>query len=202
MDMTIKSIGVFCGSSIGHDHLFRAQAKELGRVIAQRGLKLVYGGSHVGLMGVIADSAMENGAYVLGVLPKVLVGHELEHKNINQLIITEDMPERKKLIMEHSDAFIAMPGGFGTMDEIFEVIVYNQLKIHEKPVGFLNTNNYYDGILDYMKKGVDSGFLKEEHINNIVIDANPENLVARLKTMNMGSVEKWVREIKKDTNNI
>ncbi len=152
-------IAVFCGASSGHDPIHVATAREVGRAIAQRGLGVVYGGGHVGLMGAVADAAMEAGGRVVGVIPGFMTERELAHERVSELVIVRDMHERKLVMHERSQAVIALPGGFGTMDELFELLTWRQLGLHAKPMGLLNVNGFYSPLLAQMERMEVEGFL-------------------------------------------
>ncbi len=176
----MKSICVFCGSSLGKRPLYAESAKQLGRVLAQKGLTLVYGGSKTGLMGVLADAALAGGGKVVGVLPDPLRTLEVAHSGLAELHIVKNMHERKAKMAELSDAFIALPGGFGTLDEVMEVVTWNQLRLHAKPVGFLNVDGYYDTLFSFLEKSVEEEFVYGPVIETLVMEADPAKLVERL----------------------
>jgi len=156
-------ICVFCGSADGADPAYVETAKELGQRIAAAGLGLVYGGATVGLMGVLANAALAGGAEVIGVIPDVLMDREIAHRRLTHLHVVKTMHERKALMYEHADAFIALPGGYGTLDEFIEIVTWAQLKIHQKPCILINTNNYFDGLLTFLDHAMSQGFLKPEN---------------------------------------
>jgi uncharacterized protein (TIGR00730 family) len=152
---------VFCGASTGHDPIYMEAARTVGRTLAERGIGVVYGGGHVGLMGAVADAAMEAGGRVVGVIPTFMTHKELAHERITELVMVRDMHERKRVMHERSQAVIALPGGFGTMDELFELLTWRQLGLHAKPMGLLNVNGYYDGLLAQMHHMEKEGFLHD-----------------------------------------
>lgn len=154
-------IAVFCGASTGHDPIYMETAHTVGRTLAQQGIGVVYGGGHVGLMGAVADAAMEAGGSVVGVIPTFMTHKELAHDRISELIMVQDMHERKMVMHQRSQAVIALPGGFGTMDELFELLTWRQLGLHAKPMGLLNVNGYYDGLLAQMGRMEQDGFLHD-----------------------------------------
>jgi uncharacterized protein (TIGR00730 family) len=154
-------IAVFCGASNGHDPIYMEAARTVGRTLAQRGIGVVYGGGHVGLMGAVADAAMEAGGSVVGVIPTFMTHKELAHDRITELVMVQDMHERKMVMHQRSHAVIALPGGFGTMDELFELLTWRQLGLHAKPMGLLNVNGYYDGLLAQMARMEQDGFLHD-----------------------------------------
>lgn len=158
-----KSICVFCGSANGARHAYPAAAKELGRSIAQGGHGLVFGGATVGTMGVVADAALAEGGEVIGVIPDVIMDREIGHRGLTELHVVRTMHERKALMASRSDAFVALPGGFGTLDEFIEIVTWAQLRIHTKPCVLLNVDGYYDPLLRFFDSAVDEGFIKPEN---------------------------------------
>ena len=156
-------ICVFCGSADGADPAYIYTARELGRRIAEAGMGLVYGGATVGLMGVLADAVIAGGAEVIGVMPDVLMDREIANPHVTHFHVVKTMHERKALMYEHADAFIALPGGYGTLDEFIEIVTWAQLKIHQKPCILINTNGYYDGFLAFLDHAMSQGFLKAEN---------------------------------------
>jgi uncharacterized protein (TIGR00730 family) len=159
--MNIQSVAVFCGSRTGNNPIFARHAKELGKLIAMLKLKLVYGGGNKGLMGILADSVLEHDGQIMGIIPEMLIQWESQHKGLTELAIVPDMHTRKKMIYERADAAIVLPGGFGTMDEFFEMLTWNQLKIHDKKIYVLNSDGFYDHLLKYLKHVQAEGFLYE-----------------------------------------
>ena len=168
--ISIQNVAVFCASAMGADPAYASAAAELGRVLARRNIGLVYGGANVGLMKVVAEAALEEGGRVVGVIPSVLVEMEVAHEGITELHITDSMHSRKALIGERSDAFIALPGGFGTFEELFEVLAWQTLKIHAKPVVLLNINGFYDKLLGFLDHCVEQGMLKAKN-RSIILEA-------------------------------
>ena len=179
--MKLKRICVFCGSSYGSQSEYTEASVKLGHVLVSHNIGLVYGGTNVGLMNVIANTVHNGGGEVIGVIPKFLTKKESAHPDINDLRLVDSMHERKTLMGELSDAFIAMPGGFGTMDEIFEEITSAQLKLHFKPCGFLNINGYYDKLFEFINYIISEKFVKDEHRKILQIDNNPESLIEKLE---------------------
>ena len=167
MQSKSKEIGrrvcVFCGSSPGLRPEYRAEAIALGRLLGEAGLGLVYGGAQVGLMGTLADTALAHGSEVIGVIPRVLAGVEVAHQGLSRLVLVETMHERKAFMAQEADAFVALPGGFGTLDEFFEVLTWAQLGIHAKPCLLVNTAGYYNYLLSFLEVAIDQGFLKAEN---------------------------------------
>ena len=179
--MNIKRICVFCGSSYGNSEKYKKVAANLGRILIKKKIGLVYGGGDVGLMGTIANTVHEQGGEVIGIIPKHLADKEVAHKGLNDLRIVESMHERKALMEKLSDAFIAMPGGFGTIEEIFEAITWAQLRLHAKPCGFLNINGFYNKLFEFIKNTSDEGFIKEDCLKLMLIDSNSELLIEKME---------------------
>ncbi len=175
--MPIQSLAVFCGSKNGNNPLFAQHTAELGRIMGRSKITLVYGGGSVGLMGKIADSVLSQEGKVIGVIPQVLVDWERQHTGITQLLIVEDMHIRKKKMYELCDAAIILPGGFGTMDEFFEMLTWNQLSIHDKELFILNSGGYYDHLICLIQHMEKEGFLYTEAISRIKIIAEPQELL-------------------------
>mgnify|MGYP002713007999 CR=1 FL=1 len=189
----IKSIAVFCGSSSGNNPLYIEKAKKLGEYLGKNGYHLVYGGGNIGLMGTIANAALGAGGSVTGVLPKFLNRKEVGHVALSELILVESMHERKQKIEQLSDAFIAMPGGFGTLEEVAEMLTWAQLGLHQKPIGLFNINRYYDTLLTQLDHMVNEGFLKPQN-RNMVLNANsPETIVQSLEAFVPIAVPKWLK---------
>jgi len=176
----MQRVCVYCGSNFGSKEAFRESAAAVGTVLAQRGLGLVYGGGSVGLMGVVADAVLAGGGEVIGVIPRKLVDLEKEHRGLTQLIEVETMHERKKLMMDHADAFLVLPGGYGTLEELFEVIAWLQLGFHQKPVCLLNVDGYYDPLLTLMDNMVEGGLLLPEHRALMHVAATAEDALMLL----------------------
>ena len=176
----MKRIAVYCGSSVGDDEIYTSQAKRLAHVLHQHNLGLVYGGGNIGLMGIIADEMMQLGSEVIGVIPQRLVDREVAHHGISKLIVVDTMHERKNKIFELSDACIAMPGGIGTMEEIFEAFTWTQLGFHHKPCGVLNVNGFYNLLDDLLNNMVQHKFLRESQKNILLFDDDCNKLVSRL----------------------
>lgn len=192
MDSPVKSVCVFCGSSVGRDETYKEAAEDLGRVLAGRGIRLVYGGASVGLMGALADAALSAGGEVVGVIPTSLAEKELSHTGLTALHEVASMHDRKALMAELSDAFIALPGGIGTLEELFETWTWAQLGYHKKPCGVLNTNRYYDALLGFIDQMVDEAFLKDINRQMLVVAERPESLLAAFSAYEPPSVPKWI----------
>ncbi len=182
---------VFCGSSSGHGTAYLEAAWETGRAIAQRGWGLVYGGAHVGLMGAVADAALQAGGEVIGVLPQGLERRELAHPRLTALHIVSSMHERKALMARLSTAFIALPGGFGTLDELFEILTWAQLELHNKPCSILNVNGFFDSLLEYLDGAVRAGFLRPAHRHRLIVETAIPPLLDGLLTPPPAPVNKW-----------
>ncbi len=193
----MKEICVFCGSSTGKGELYRASAKKLALLMAKKEMNLVFGGSSIGLMRILADVMIEKGRKVTGIMPEMLIRKEILHEGVSKIIRTDSMHERKLLMGELSDAFIALPGGFGTLDEISEVLTWNQLEINNKPIALLNVDGYYDNLMAFLDRAVQDGFLRAEHRANIIVESDEEKLLEALKNFERIEVDsKWVDELK------
>ncbi len=192
----MKKICIFCGSSMGFDPIYREKAAELGRVLADHGCELLYGGGSVGLMKIIADVMMQRHCMVTGTITQHLLDMRVGHPEIDKLIVVETMAERKKILEDMADGFIAMPGGIGTMDEFFETFVLSQLRVFDKPVALFNVNGYYDDIIRFMERATREGFVREEHAKNLIVSNDPEELLAKMAQFKPADVTKWVSEIK------
>jgi len=176
--MNINSLAVFCGSKDGKNSLYKEHAIQLAQLLAENNITLVYGGGNVGLMGIIADAVMERGGKVKGIIPKVLLEWERQHKGITELIIADDMHNRKKTIYSLSDAAVILPGGYGTMDEFFEIMTWNQLSIHDKQIFILNSAGFYDHLIKQIEQMKNDGFLYEKAIKSLIILNEPADLFA------------------------
>ena len=172
-----RRVAVYCGSANGNDPAFLAEARALGAAIAAAGLGLVYGGASVGLMGAVADAALAGGAEVIGVLPDVLAGKEIAHAGLTRLELVQTMHERKARMAELADAFLVLPGGYGTLEELLEVVTWAQLRLHSKPCILINTVGYWDGLLAFLDKAVEAGFLKKKNRELLRVAANSDEAV-------------------------
>jgi uncharacterized protein (TIGR00730 family) len=189
----MNRITVFCGSSIGNQSSYREAAVTLGGLLAARGIGLVYGGGNVGLMGVIADAVLAAGGDVIGVIPHSLAQREIAHSGVTDLRVVDSMHTRKAMMADLSDAFIAMPGGFGTFEEFFEAVTWTQLGVHRKPCGLLNAGGFYTPLATFIDQAVSEGFIKLIHRQSIVVDDNPERLLDSLERIQLPDVPKWIR---------
>jgi uncharacterized protein (TIGR00730 family) len=188
----MKSICVFCGSSPGDSAEFVEVAKEMGREIAARGMRLVYGGGNVGLMGAVADSALTHGAEVIGVIPRSLMQKEIGHRGLSELRVVASMHERKNTMADLSDAFIAMPGGFGTLEEFCEVVTWTQLGLHQKPCGLLDVAGFYRPLLQMFDSAVAHRFIRPQHRDLVHVASTPAALLDRLAAAPTLLVDKWI----------
>ena len=184
---TIKNICVYCGSSSGR--------QAIGELLAEREIRLIYGGAKVGLMGVVADAVLSKGGEVIGVIPDSLVNHEVAHDGLTDLIITDSMHTRKMRMAELADAFIALPGGWGTLDELFEVLTWAQLGFHKKPCGLLNVAGYYEGLKQFFKHTVDEAFVRGSNYDLLLIENEPKIMLDRLLTHQTVHVPKWIKPV-------
>jgi uncharacterized protein (TIGR00730 family) len=188
----MQSICVFCGSNTGIRSDYAEAAGRLGQVFAQRGLRLVYGGAAVGLMGILADAAMAAGASVVGVIPQALVEREIAHPNVREIHTVNSMHERKKLMSDLADGFLALPGGAGTLEEFFEIWTWGQLGHHKKPVGLLNVVGFFDPLLVFLDWQCREGFMRREHREMLLVDADASRLLDRFDCYEAPVVEKWI----------
>jgi uncharacterized protein (TIGR00730 family) len=186
----MNKICVFCGSNPGADPEFITAAKELGKEIARRGFALVYGGSDLGLMGAVSQSALDNGAEVTGIMPKIFEGR-VQHPKLTELHIVETMHQRKAMMSDMADGFIALPGGMGTFEEILEVVTWAQIGFHTKPCGLLNINGYYDKLLQFLDEAVNQRFIWPAHREMLLTDTSPAGLLDQFDTYVAPKIDKW-----------
>ncbi|MDO8226822.1 hypothetical protein BSBH6_03420 [Bacillus subtilis] len=191
----MKTICVFAGSNPGGNEAYKRKAAELGTYMAEQGIGLVYGGSRVGLMGAIADAIMENGGTAIGVMPSGLFSGEVVHQNLTELIEVNGMHERKAKMSELADGFIAMPGGFGTYEELFEVLCWAQIGIHQKPIGLYNVNGYFEPMMKMVKYSIQEGFSNESHLKLIHSSSRPDELMEQMQNYSYPILEKKWTEI-------
>jgi len=183
---------VYCGSSIGSGLTYIEAAKELAELLVANGTDLVYGGSHRGIMGVIADTVLDGGGKAIGVIPQALVDKEVAHSGLSKLHVVKSMHERKSLMAVLSDGFVAMPGGYGTLEEIIEVLTWGQLQFHNKPCGLLNIGGYFDHLLQYLDHATREGFLRPEHREMLLVAATPAELLDLFAHYEPPEIRKWV----------
>jgi uncharacterized protein (TIGR00730 family) len=189
----LKRVCVFCGSSFGARPAYRAAAEELGRLLAEHGIGLVYGGGCVGLMGALADACMSAGGEVIGVIPESLLRREVGHRGVSKLHVVQTMHERKALMADLADAFIALPGGYGTLEEFCEVVTWSQLGIQQKPCGLLNVEKYWDGLLAVLDHAVDEEFVRPENSQLVLVASTPQGMLYRLSEWTPPEhIEKWI----------
>ncbi len=188
----IKRVVVYCGANVGNNPAYKAAAEEVGRTLAEQRIGLVYGGGGVGLMGVVADAALAAGGEVIGVIPEALKALEVEHKNLSSMHVVPDMHSRKAMMLGLADAVIAMPGGFGTLDELFEALTWSQLDYHRKLCGILNVAGYYDHLLAWVKHSVDAGLVKAVNMELIVAADNIADVLHGLRTKDFPLSQKWM----------
>ena len=191
MTKRINSICVFCGSSFGADDIYKEKAEALGKIIANENSTLIFGGSHLGLMGVIADAVLDNGGKVIGVIPEYLFNKGIAHTGLTELNVVKDMSDRKSMMIELSDAFIAMPGGYGTLDEITEILSLNQLSMIDKPCALFNIKNYFDDYIKQLNHCVKEKLLRPEHRDMTIVDDNEQTLMEKLKNYQKVEIGKW-----------
>ncbi len=177
----MKSVCVFCGSSMGKHPIYKKSAHDLGEQIAKEKLSLIYGGGSVGLMGILANAVLEHGGEVIGVIPEFLYNHELGHDGVSELIIVDSMHQRKQKMADLADGFIAMPGGIGTLEELFEIFTWSQLALIKKPVAIFNVNHFYDNIFELLNKMAAEGFIKKETVKSLIFSQNIQELFVMMK---------------------
>ncbi len=187
----MKAIAVFCGSSTGNDPAYMEQARSLGMYLAEENIKLIYGGSKVGLMGAVANGVLDAGGKVIGVLPEKLARVEIAHEGLSELFIVNSMHERKAKMAEFADAFIALPGGTGTLEEWFEVFTWSQIGYHTKPCGLLNTNDYYTPLVELFDHMIQQGFVRSHFKQLIAIDKEPKKLLEKLRIHDPNYIQRW-----------
>ena len=197
----MKSICVFCGSNAGNQPIYRSEAEKLGRLLAARGIELVYGGGNIGLMGAVADACLEAGGTVVGVIPQALMGKEVagrpvDHRTLTRLEVVDSMHTRKARMAELAEGFIALPGGFGTFEEFCEILTWGQLGFHAKPMGLLNVNGFYDPLLAMLDRAVADGFLRLQNRAMALADRDIEGLLAAMAAYRAEPVSKWLKEEK------
>lgn len=190
--MLIKSVCIFCGSNTGSNPVYAETARVLVAALAAAGIKIIFGGGKVGLMGVVAEAAIAGKAHVVGITPRRLLEHEVVHKGLTELHVVESLHERKVMMSQLSDAFIVLPGGMGTLDEAFEVLTLTQLGVHRKACGLLNVAGFYDRLVDFLDHAVAERFIRVEHRGMIVVETDPQRLIAGLQNWTMPDVSKWM----------
>ncbi|HZD30218.1 MAG TPA: TIGR00730 family Rossman fold protein [Candidatus Angelobacter sp.] len=190
--MNFRRVCVFCGSNSGINPAYRDAAVTLGRLLVERNIELVYGGGKIGLMGALADAVLSAGGKVTGVIPESLMAKEIGHPGLTDMRVVKSMHERKALMADLSDGFIAMPGGFGTFEEFCEVVTWSQLGIHVKPCGLLNVDAYYDPLLELFDRAVEEGFLREQNRSLVLADPDPARLLEQMANYWATVVSKWI----------
>ncbi|SAK63136.1 LOG family protein [Caballeronia hypogeia] len=190
----MKAVCVYCGSSNGARPVYAEAARAFGRALVQNNLSLVYGGGRVGLMGLIADEVLAAGGRAIGVIPELLLAKEVGHTDLTELHVVPDMHERKKMMADLSDAFVAMPGGVGTFEEFFEVYTWAQLGYHQKPVGLLDVNGYFDPLMSMLRHTVDEGFMRAQYLDMIQVAAEPQQMIDKLNAYTPPAHDKWTEK--------
>jgi len=193
--MSIKNISVFCGAHLGNNPIYASEAKKVAKVIVEKGMNVVFGGGDVGLMGVVSHTAIDNGGEVLGISLQSLYELELTNPRIQEVVVAQTLLERKDIFMQRSDAFIVLPGGVGSLDELAEVMCSNQLGIINKPIGILNTNGYYDHLLAWMKKAVEEGFVSDANFNELIVSDSCEDLIERVTSEKRPADDDWTNRL-------
>ena len=194
-DTNIKNICIFCGSSAGENPEFAEMTKKIAKDLLSRKINVLYGAGSVGLMGILADEILAGGGKLTGIVPRFLDAKEVVHRNLSELILVDSMAERKKILMERADAFLVLPGGFGTLDELFEVLTAVQLGLMNKAVGILNTANYFSALIAFFENAVKERFLKEEHSKALIVDENPAKLLDKMSAYKHLEPENWIENL-------
>ncbi len=190
--MQIKALGVYCGSSPGLLPEYKEAATGFGALLAREKISVVYGGGNVGLMGAVADGALKAGGKVIGVIPHAMVAKELAHRGVTEFYPVDTMHQRKQMMADLADGFVALPGGIGTMEEIFEMLTWNQLHIHGKPCAFLNVAGYYDALVHFLQHMVQQRFLKAAQLDAVIVDADPLSLLKKIRAYAPVKMDKWI----------
>jgi uncharacterized protein (TIGR00730 family) len=192
MEKRLERICVFCGSNAGARPEYAGAARAMGRALLERGIGLVYGGGNVGLMGIVADTVLAGGGEVIGVIPEALMAREVGHDALTELHVVRTMHERKAMMADRADGFVALPGGFGTLEEFFEVLTWSQLGVHPKPCGLLNVAGYYDPLLALVDRGVEEGFIPPRHRALVIEETDPARLIDRFAAFVPPATAKWI----------
>jgi len=190
----MNSIAVFCGSGLSKDETHNEKAYRLGKIMANQNIDLIYGGAKIGLMGKVADGVLENNGKVIGVIPDFLTSKEVVHTQLSELIVTQTMHERKLKMHDLSEGIIALPGGFGTLEELFEMLTWAQLGLHKKPIGLLNTNGFYNHLMSFIETMIESGLLKPEYRKLVLISESIEDLLKKMKQFQPMPVPQWMNK--------
>lgn len=190
----MKSITVFCGSSLGTESEFEKEALRLGETLAKQNIKLVYGGAKIGLMGAVAKSTLHYGGSAVGVIPTFLQKKEVVHEELSKLIVVETMHERKQKMFDLCDGFIALPGGMGTLEELFEILTWAQLGRHKKPIGILNTNGYYNQLIGFLESAISKEFIRENNMQLLVISSDIEDLLTKMHNYIPPPLPRWMND--------
>lgn len=191
-NLNIRSLCIFAGSNSGNDAIYKSAAEEIGALLAKEKITMVYGGSCLGLMGIMANTVLSKGGRVVGVIPKFLEVKEVSHRSLTELYVVNSMSERKQMMFDLSDAFMSLPGGYGTLDEMTEVLTWAQLGLHSKPSGLLNINGFYDALLQQLQKAEGLGFMRSQHLELLLSDKDPQALLTKFRHYKAPIVEKWI----------
>ncbi|MBN2727888.1 MAG: TIGR00730 family Rossman fold protein [Bacteroidales bacterium] len=195
MQNSIQNICVFCGSSSGDNDLYANETRKIAALFLEQKIHVLYGAGSVGLMGVLAEEMLNGGGKITGVVPDFLDAREVVRHDLTELVLVKDMAERKTILMDRSDAFIALPGGFGTLDELFEVLTAFQLSLMTKPIAILNTNGYFDSVINFLMHAVKERFLKKEHLQALIINDKPEELLDAIHRFDFKQPENWIQNL-------
>ncbi len=193
--MPFRNVCVYCGSSNHVRPVFLDAAERVGATLARRGVGVVYGGGSVGSMDRVATGALRAGGTVVGVIPEKLLGLELGRKDLTELVVVPDMHARKKTMADRSDAFVALPGGYGTLEELFEAVTWTQLAYHRKPVGLLNVEGFFDALVEFLERAVAEGFVRTQHADLLLVDTDPDRLLDRMAAFPIPTLESWIDDV-------
>jgi uncharacterized protein (TIGR00730 family) len=193
--MPFRNVCVYCGSSNHVRPVFLDAAERVGATLARRGMGVVYGGGSVGSMDRVATGALRAGGTVVGVIPEKLLGLELGRSDLTELVVVPDMHARKRTMADRSDAFVALPGGYGTLEELFEAVTWTQLAYHRKPVGLLNVEGFFDALVEFLERAVAEGFVRNQHADLLLVDTDPDRLLDRMATFPIPTLESWIDDV-------
>ncbi|MCP4552612.1 MAG: TIGR00730 family Rossman fold protein [Bacteroidetes bacterium] len=195
----MKKVCIFCGSSMGKDPIYKEEATKIANYLYEQKIDLVYGGSNVGIMKILADTTLDLGGKAIGVIPQFLMDIEVGHKSLTELHVVDSMQDRKRFLVEISDGFIAFPGGIGTLDELAEILTIAQLRVYDKPLGIYNLNGFFDHLLKFIEHATNEGFIQAAHYNNLIIDDDIERLIQRMQNFKPVQMAHWLKKIKNES---
>lgn len=195
----MNKVCIFCGSSMGNNPIYKLEAAKVAKYLYQQKIDLIYGGSNVGIMKILADTTLELGGKAIGVIPQFLMDIEVGHKSLTELHIVDSMQDRKSFLAEISDGFIAFPGGIGTLDELTEILTISQLRVYDKPLGIYNFKGFFDHLIKFLEHATKEGFIQQAHYDNLIIDDDIERLIQRMRDFKPVQMAHWLKKIKKES---